>query len=214
MKLKLHGYWRSTAAYRVRIAMALKGLSADQVIVDLREGVQSSPSFKAVNPQGLVPALDVDGRILIQSLPIIEWLEETFPTPALLPADPFGRAHVRAMAAVVASDVHPLNNLRVLTRLRSAFGSDEAEISAWISSWISEGFGALDGMLSDRGWSFGDRPGLADCCLVPQVYSADRFGVDLSPFPRVLRIASLAESHPAFVAAHPNQQPDAPARAV
>ena len=209
MDLKLHGYWRSTAAYRVRIALALKGLEARQAPIDLRKAEHSAAAFRAVNPQGLVPALEIDGRVLTQSLPIIEWLEETFPDPPLMPLDPFGRAHVRALAAIVASDIHPLNNLRVLKRLREDLQVAEPVVNAWIAEWVSRGFGALERLLTERGWSFGDQPGLADCCLIPQVYSAQRFAVDLSPFPRVMRIAALAQTHPAFAAAHPDRQPDA-----
>jgi maleylpyruvate isomerase len=209
MDLKLHGYWRSTAAYRVRIALALKGVDARRAAIDLRKGEQSAASYRALNPQGLVPALEVDGRVLIQSLPIIEWLEEVFPDPPLMPSDPWGRAHVRALASIVASDIHPLNNLRVLQRLKGEPGLSEDAVTAWIAEWVTRGFEALEALLPERGWSFGDRPGLADCCLVPQVYSAQRFGVDLAAFPKIRRVAALAQEHPAFAAAHPNRQPDA-----
>lgn len=214
MNLVLHGYWRSTAAYRVRIALALKGLSERSVAIDLRHNEQSSQSYRALNPQGLVPALEVDGRVLIQSLPIIEWLDEVFPHPPLLPLDPGGRAHVRAMAAIVACDIHPLNNLRVLQRLKGQLLVSDPAVSDWISEWVTRGFGALEALLAEQGWSFGDQPGLADCCLIPQVYSAQRFNVDLAPFPRVRRIAALAQDHPAFASAHPSRQPDADPVAV
>ncbi len=209
MDLKLHGYWRSTAAYRVRIALALKGLDARRAAIDLRKAEQSAAAYLAINPQGLVPALEVDGRVLTQSLAIIEWLEEVFPDPPLLPSDPWGRAHVRAMASIIASDIHPLNNLRVLQHLRTDLALPETAVTAWIAEWVTRGFEAIEALLPERGWSFGDQPGLADCCLIPQVYSAQRFGVDLSPFPRIRRIAALALEHPAFAAAHPSRQPDA-----
>ncbi|MDB5456456.1 MAG: maleylacetoacetate isomerase [Caulobacter sp.] len=209
MQLRLHGYWRSTAAYRVRIALALKGLDVEQATIDLRKAEQGAAGYRAIQPQGLVPALEVDGRVLIQSLPIIEWLDEVFPQPPLLPRDPFGRAHVRALAAIVASDMHPLNNLRVLKRLREDLHASEPAVTAWISEWSTRGFVALEALLPARGWSFGDQPGLADCCLIPQVYSAQRFDVDLTPFPKVRRIAALASEHPAFRLAHPDRQPDA-----
>ena len=209
MDLRLHGYWRSTAAYRVRIALALKGVDAQRAAIDLRKAEQSAAAYRAINPQGLVPALEVDGRVLIQSLPIIEWLDEVFPDPPLLPSDPWGRAHVRAMASIIASDIHPLNNLRVLQRLRGELGLSEDAVTAWIAEWVTRGFEALEAMLPERGWSFGDRPGLADCCLIPQVYSARRFDVDLRPFARIRRIAALAQEHPAFAAADPVRQPDA-----
>jgi maleylpyruvate isomerase len=209
MDLKLHGYWRSTAAYRVRIALALKGLDARHAAIDLRHAEQGGAAYRAIHPQGLVPALEVDGRVLIQSLPIIEWLDEIFPDPPLLPSDPWGRAHVRAMAAIVASDIHPLNNLRILQHFRGELGLPEDAVATWIAEWVTRGFDALEAMLPERGWSFGDRPGLADCCLLPQVYSARRFGVDLLRFPKVRRIEALALEHPAFAAAHPARQPDA-----
>lgn len=209
MDLKLHGYWRSTAAYRVRIALALKGVDAKGAAIDLRKGEQGAATYRAIHPQGLVPALEIDGRVLIQSLPIIEWLDEVFPDPPLLPSDPWGRAHVRAMASIVASDIHPLNNLRVLQRLRGELGLSEDAVTAWIAAWVTRGFEALEAMLPERGWSFGDRPGLADCCLIPQVYSALRFGVALAAFPRIRRVDALAQDHPAFAAAHPTRQPDA-----
>lgn len=209
MDLKLHGYWRSTAAYRVRIALALKGVDAGRAAIDLRKAEQGGAAYRAINPQGLVPALEVDGRVLIQSVAIIEWLDEVFPDPPLLPADPWGRAHARGLASIIASDIHPLNNLRVLQRLRDDLHASEPAVTAWIAEWVTRGFQALETLLPERGWSFGDRPGLADCCLVPQVYSAQRFGVDLLPFPKVRRIAALALEHPAFATAHPVRQPDA-----
>lgn len=207
----LHGYWRSGAAYRTRIALNLKGLTYDQQDVDLRIGAQRSGSFVALNPQGMVPALEVDGAVLTQSPAILEWLEEAHPRPALLPADPLGRAHVRAMAALIGCDVHPLNNLRVGKALRETFGADQAAVDAWAARWITPGFTALEALVAQHGvgWCFGAAPTLADCYLVPQIYSARRFNVVLDDFPRLRAIEAVATAHPAFAAAHPDVQPDA-----
>jgi len=207
----LHGYWRSGTSYRTRIALNLKGLSYDQVGVDLRTGAQRSGDYLALNPQGLVPALVTDGGdVLSQSPAILEWLEETFPQPALLPSDPVARAQVRAMAAVVGCDIHPLNNLRVLKAIK-AIGADEAATQGWIEQWIVSGFDALEAMVANhgRGWCYADTPTLADCYLIPQIYSARRFNVDLSAYPNLLAIEARAQAHPAFAAAHPDRQPDA-----
>lgn len=207
----LHGYWRSGAAYRVRIALALKGLTYDQAGHDLRTGAQKAPDYVALNPQGMVPALEVDGAVLTQSPAILEWLEETHPTPALLPSDAVGRAHVRAMAALIGCDIHPLNNLRVGKALREGFAADQAAVDAWAARWIIPGFEALEALVArhGRGWCFGDAPTLADCYLIPQIYSAGRFNVPLDAFPRLLAIDAVAREHPAFAAAHPDNQPDA-----
>ncbi|NJC40583.1 maleylpyruvate isomerase [Brevundimonas alba] len=207
----LHGYWRSGAAYRTRLALNLKGLAYEQSGVDLRTGAQRSEAFVALNPQGMVPALEVDGAILTQSPAILEWLEETHPTPALLPADALDRARVRAMAALVGCDIHPLNNLRVGKALRETFGADQAAVDAWAARWILPGFEALERLVATHGngWCFGPTPTLADCYLVPQIYSARRFNVPLDAFPRLLAIEAAAQAHPAFVAAHPDNQPDA-----
>ena len=207
----LHGYWRSGAAYRTRIALELKGLSCEQQGHDLRTGAQKDPAYVALNPQGMVPALKVDGAVLTQSPAILEWLEETHPAPALLPSDAVGRAHVRAMAALIGCDIHPLNNLRVGKALREGFGADQAAVDAWAARWIVPGFEALEALVARHGagWSYGDAPTLADCYLIPQIYSAGRFNVPLDAFPRLLAIDEAAKSHPAFVAAHPDNQPDA-----
>lgn len=207
----LHGYWRSGAAYRTRIALALKGLDYDQQGVDLRTGTQRSEAFMALNPQGMVPALEVDGAVLTQSPAILEWLEETCPAPALLPAGAVDRAHVRAMAALIGCDIHPLNNLRVGKALREGFGADQAAVDAWAARWILPGFEALESLVARHGagWCFGDAPTLADCYLIPQIYSARRFNVPLGVFRRLLAIDEAAAGHPAFVAAHPDNQPDA-----
>ena len=207
----LHGYWRSGAAYRTRIALNLKGLSYEQRGVDLRTGAQHSEAFRALNPQGLVPALEVEGAVLIQSPAILEWLEEAHPAPPLLPANPVDRAHVRAMAALIGCDIHPLNNLRVGKALRETFGADQAAVDAWAARWILPGFAALERLVEAHGdgWCFGAAPTLADCYLIPQVFSARRFNVPLEAFPRLLAIDAAAADHPAFVAARPDNQPDA-----
>lgn len=207
----LHGYWRSGAAYRVRIALALKGLSYEQRGHDLRTGAQKDPAYVALNPQGMVPALELDGAVLTQSPAILEWLEEAYPAPALLPSDAVGRAHVRAMAALIGCDIHPLNNLRVGKALREGFGADQAAVDAWAARWIIPGFEALEALVARHGagWCHGDAPSLADCYLIPQIYSAGRFNVPLDAFPRLLAIDEAAKAHPAFVAAHPDNQPDA-----
>lgn len=207
----LHGYWRSGTSYRTRIALNLKGLAYDQAGVDLRAGAQKSAAFLSLNPQGLVPALETGGEVLTQSPAILEWLEEVHPEPPLLPADAAGRAHVRAMAALVACDVHPLNNLRVLGALKQDFGADQAMLDAWAGRWITAGFQALEALIARHGdgWCFGDAPTLADCCLIPQIYSARRFNTPLEAFPNILAVEARAAAHPAFQAAHPDRQPDA-----
>lgn len=209
--LRLHGYWRSTAAYRVRIGLNLKGLAYEQAPHDLRTGAQRDPAYMALAPQGLVPALETPTGVFTQSLAILEWLDERFPTPPLLPADPDDRAVVRAMAEIVACDVHPLNNLRVLNALRADFAADQAQVDAWIARWIADGFAALEQLVARHGgaFAFGDQPTLADCCLVPQIYSAERFKVDLGPFPHLRAAAARAGELDAFAAAHPARQPDA-----
>ncbi|HEY0102146.1 MAG TPA: maleylacetoacetate isomerase [Brevundimonas sp.] len=207
----LHGYWRSGAAYRTRIALELKGLTFGQAGVDLRTGAQRSDGFMALNPQGMVPALEVDGAVLTQSPAILEWLEETHPTPPLLPSEPLGRAQVRAMAALIGCDIHPLNNLRVGKALRETFGADQAAVDAWAARWITPGFAALEALTAQHGegWCFGGAPTLADCYLIPQIYSARRFNVPLDAFPALLAVDRKAGEHPAFAAAHPDRQPDA-----
>lgn len=207
----LHGYWRSGTSYRTRCALELKGLAYEYRAVDLRAGAHKQDAYRALDPQGLVPTLEVDGHVLIQSPAILEWLEERYPEPPLLPREAFERATVRAMAAIVACDIHPLNNLRVLKSIRHDLGADDAQQAAWTQRWITAGFEALEALIARHGghWSFGDHPTLADCCLVPQIYSARRFDVDLSPFDRIRAIEARAAEHPAFQAAHPDKQPDA-----
>lgn len=208
----LHGYWRSGTSYRTRIALNLKGLAYTQVPVNLLKGEQNSDEFLTLNPQGLVPALEVAGTVLTQSSAIIEWLEERFPEPPLLPQQPEERAIVRVMSMTVACDIHPLNNLRVLRHLKREVGADEAAISSWTAKWIEQGFAALDAMIARHGgiFAFGDSPTAADCHLVPQIYSAERFGVDLHRFPNVAAAGKNAIAVPAIAAAAPEMQPDAP----
>lgn len=207
----LHGYWRSGAAYRTRIALNLKVLTYEQQGVDLRTGAQRSEAFVSLNPQGMVPALEIDGVVLTQSPAILEWLEEAYPAPPLLPADPVDRAHVRAMSALIGCDIHPLNNLRVGKALRETFGADQAAVDDWAARWITPGFQALEALVSrhGEGWCFGAAPTLADCYLIPQIYSARRFNVPLDAFAGLMAIDARASSHPAFVCAHPDAQPDA-----
>ncbi|WP_338467659.1 maleylacetoacetate isomerase [Novosphingobium sp. ZN18A2] len=209
--IRLHGYWRSTASYRVRIALNLKGVDYDQVTHDLRTGEQAADDYREIAPQGLVPALETDGGIFTQSTAIMEWLDEVFPDPPLLPADPPGRAQVRAMVALVACDIHPLNNLRVLQSLRRDLHAGDRAVNEWIARWIGEGFAALEQQVARRGdgFCFGDAPTLADCCLVPQVFGAERFDVNMAPYPRLREITARCRDLPAFADAHPARQPDA-----
>ena len=207
----LHGYWRSGAAYRVRIALGLKGLPYEQVNHDLRTGAHRDPAYAALNPQQLVPALEADGAVLTQSTAIIEWLEERFPEPPLLPVDPIGRAVVRAIALTIASDTHPLHNLRVQRYVEEELGADKAGVAAWNRHWISEGLAAIEAAVRQhgRGFAYGDKPGVADCFIVPALYSANRFEVDVSGFPALVAAGEAAAALPAVAAAHPNRQPDA-----
>lgn len=213
--LRLYGYWRSSAAYRVRIALELKGLRYDYRAVHLTRGggEQRQPPYTAVNPQGRVPSLEHDGRVLTQSLAIVEYLDETWPQPALLPADAAGRARVRALAQLIACDIHPLNNLRVFQYLEHTLGQSDAARSDWYRHWILDGFAALEVLLARDGatgrFCHGDSPGLADLCLVPQVYNARRYACELNPFPTIVRIDAACNALEAFERARPERQPDA-----
>jgi maleylpyruvate isomerase len=209
--LTLHGYWRSGTSYRTRIALNAKGLAYAQVGHDLRRGEQRAPDYLALNPQGLVPALEADGLVLTQSGAIIEWLDERYPDPPLLPDTANDRAIVRGMALLVACDIHPLNNVRVLNRLRDDLGAHQDAVKAWISHWIGQGFGALETLVARHGgrFCFGDRLTVADCHIVPQLYSAERFGVDLAAFPRLVETVDRVRADPFVAAAHPDRQADA-----
>jgi maleylacetoacetate isomerase/maleylpyruvate isomerase len=210
--MKLYTYWRSTSSYRVRIALALKKLEAEQAFVHLVPGggQQNAPGYRAINPQGRVPALELDdGTVIIQSPAILEFLEEAYPTPALLPSDTVGRAKVRAVAAIIGCDVHPLHNVSPLTYLRKDFGRSEAEVSGWIATWIGQGLAAIEPLIDDQGFCFGPEPGMADIYLIPQLYAARRFEVPLEAYPRIMRVEKLASEHDAFRNAHPANQPDA-----
>ena len=208
--MRLHGYFRSSASYRVRIALNLKGLSAEHLPHHLRKGEQRDPAYLAINPQGLVPTLQDQGITITQSLAIIEWLEETHPEPPLLPKDPLRRAHVRAFAQVLACDTHPVQNLKVLTRLRE-LGVAEEKVTDWAAWANREGLAACEALLGNETgpFCFGEAPGMADLCLVPQLANARRFGVDLAGFPRLLKAEAAAKNTKAFADAAPERQPDA-----
>lgn len=209
----LYGYFRSSSSYRSRIAFNLKGVEVQAEAVNLRDGDQKALAFKALNPQGMVPALDTGDGVLTQSLAIIEWLDETHPEPPLLPKDAIQRAHVRAFAQTIACEIHPLHNLRVLKFVKQTYGADQAGLDAWCRHWISEGLTACEAFAAAQthggAFTFGDAPGLADICLVPQMFAAERFGTDLAPFPRLNAIRAACEAMPAFADAHPARQPDA-----
>lgn len=207
----LHGYYRSSASYRVRIALNLKGLPVSHVSHHLRKGEQRAADYLPLNPQGLVPTLVADdGRALTQSLAIVEWLDETYPQPPLLPADPWERARVRAFAQAIACDIHPLQNLRILTKVKAMTGSDD-DSQAWARFVNEDGLAACEAMLANEPgpFCFGARPTLADICLVPQLVNARRFNADVARFPRLLAIEVAANALPAFADAAPAKQPDA-----
>ncbi|MGE0112338.1 maleylacetoacetate isomerase [Aquabacterium sp.] len=211
--MKLYNFFRSGTSHRLRIALNLKGLPTTYVPVDLRTEQHLKDEFKAINPQGLVPALEVDGQVLIQSPAIIEWLEETHPTPALLPAGATERARVRALAAIVGCDIHPINNRRILEYLRKELGANEDAVNAWCATWITAGFDAYEALLAadtQRGeFSFGHTPTLADVYLIPQVESARRFKVDLGRWPLISAVDAACAKLDAFRLAAPGLQPDA-----
>jgi maleylpyruvate isomerase len=209
--MKLHGYFRSSASYRVRIALNLKGLGAEHLPHHLRKGEQYAPAYLAINPQGLVPTLEDDtGAIITQSLAIIEWLEETHPLPPLLPKEALRRAKVRAFALAIASDTHPVQNLKVLARLRE-MGLPEDKVSAWAGWANREGLTACEKLIEKESgpFCFGTAPTMADLCLVPQLANARRFGVDINAYPRLLQAEAAAKAMPAFADAAPDKQPDA-----
>jgi maleylpyruvate isomerase len=208
----LHGYYRSSAAFRVRIALALKGLDVQPVFHHLRKGEQRAPDYLSLNPQGLLPALETENGVLSQSMAIIEYLDETISGAALLPKDPFGRARVRSLAQIVACDIHPIDNLRVLNYLRTELTQDEVSVGRWFNHWIAIGFDAIESRLGEPQtgrFMHGDTPTLADICLIPQVINARNFNLDLAPYPQIRRIYEEAMTLSAFADAAPLRQPDA-----
>jgi maleylacetoacetate isomerase len=210
--MKLHSYHRSSAAYRVRIALNLKGVEHHIVPVNLLQSEQKSEQYLAMNPQGLVPALELeDGTVLAQSIAILEWLEECFPEPALLPADTTLRARVRSLVNNIACDIHPLNNLAILNYLKDSLGADPQQVKDWYAQWVHRGFRAVEATLVEHAgaFCFGDSATLADCCLVPQVYNARRFDVPMVHYPTIMRVADACNTVEAFALARPEQQPDA-----
>jgi len=210
--VKLYTYFRSSAAFRVRIALGLKGLAYDPVFVHLAKGEHRRSEYTAVDPQGLLPTLLVDGAALTQSLAILEYLEETHPQPALLPRDALGRARVRSLSLLVACEIHPLNNLRVLQHLKRQLNQTEEQVNAWYRHWIADGLAKLEAELARGGsgrYACGDVPTMADCCLVPQVFNAKRYGCELAPYPTVMRVFDACMQLEAFDRAQPSKQPDA-----
>jgi maleylacetoacetate isomerase len=211
--MKLYTYFRSSASYRVRIALALKGIAWEQVAIDLPRAEHRTASFRDLNPQGLLPALEDGGEVFIQSLAIMEYLDETHPEPPLLPASIAERAYVRAVAQIISCEIHPLNNLRTLKHIRRTFGLDDAAIDAWYRHWIAEGLAMLEAYLAAKGragrYCLGDAVTLADCCLVPQIFNAQRYACALDPYPTTMRIFDACMRLDAFSATQPSRQADA-----
>lgn len=211
-EILIHGYWRSSAAYRVRIALELKGVTYRQQPVDLLAGDQHQIAYRQIAPHGLVPAIEHEGVILIESPAILEWIDAKWPLPRLIPENIVSAAIVRSMAALIACDIHPLNNLRVLNAIRGDFGASNHQVKTWIARWIGAGFSALEPMVARHGgrFAFGDAPTLADCYLVPQIDSAERYAVDMTPYPLIRAAGDHARALDAVAAAHPERQQGAP----
>lgn len=208
--MKLYSFFRSSASYRVRIALALKGLKYETVSVTLRDNSHRSESYRRINPQQRLPTLELDdGTKLIQSLAIIEYLDAVHPEPRLIPEDPLERARAQAVAQIIGCDIHPLNNSGTRNLLTSMFEADDAALDSWTAYWIREGFAAIDRLLEPGPYAFGETITIADLCIVPQVYNARRYQVPLDEFPRVVAVDATARQHPAFLAAAPEAQPDA-----
>jgi maleylpyruvate isomerase len=211
--MRIYTYFRSSASYRLRIALSLKGLAPEETFIHLRRREQLSPEYRRINPLGLVPALEDNGQTFIQSLAIIEYLEETNPHPPLLPAEPADRAFVREIALTIACDIHPMNNLRALSYLQNGLAIDGAAKDRWYAHWIAEGLLGLEAILSSDArvgtYCFGETPTLADICLVPQIFNAERMNCPLESYPTLRRLTANARAHPAFCAAEPGKQPDA-----
>ena len=210
--MKLYTYFRSSAAFRVRIALHLKGIAYEPAFVHLAKGEHLQPAYAKINPQGLLPALQVDGTLLAQSIAIMEYLEETHAQPPLLPADPLARARVRSLSLIVACEIHPLNNPRVLKYVKNALGHSQDEVNAWYRHWIADGLAKVEAELARPGTGrhcHGDTPTMADCCLVPQIFNAQRFECDLEPYPTLMRVFDACMQLDAFDRAQPSKQPDA-----
>lgn len=211
--MKLYTYYQSSASYRVRIALNLKGLVPEMAFVNLVKAEQRDAAYEAVNPQRIVPALIEKGHTLSQSLAIMEYLEEAYPAPPILPKDPFARAYVRSLALAIAADISPLGNLKVRKHLAEKLSLDKDTVDEWSKHWITEGLTAYEKMLAREShagaFSCGDAPTMADCCLIPQLFNANRWKCDLAPYPRIRKIAEACDKHPAFIAAHPSKQADA-----
>jgi maleylacetoacetate isomerase len=206
--MKLYSYFRSSAAYRVRVALNLKKVDYELIPVDLVKGQHRSAEYRSINPEGLVPTLELDsGERLTQSPAILEWLEDAFPQPSLYPRDPLQRAHVRATCMVIGCDIHPINNLRVLTYLNQNLRVSDQKRTAWYHHWIKLGFASIEATVKGP-FVNGGEPSMADAYLVPQVFNADRFSFDMAEFPRIRAVYEHCQTHPAFRAAHPNEQPD------
>ncbi|MGB0360802.1 MAG: maleylacetoacetate isomerase [Endozoicomonas sp.] len=208
-ELTLYSYYRSSAAYRVRIALNLKGIDFDQSIINLKKGDQHSSYYQNINPQGLVPSLETDQGLLTQSLAMLEWLEDTYPKPTILPGTPWQKAKLRSLAYQICCDIHPLNNLRALKYLQDEFDISDNAKSKWYQYWLVTGFKALESELNEQPFCYSDQPSIADICLIPQVFNALRFNTDMSSFPKISRIYHHCNTIAEFKAAAPGNQPDA-----